>query len=306
MTPPPVAEAPPAPPAEAPVAAAPPEQPPAPVAEAPPATAHEAAAPPATEAAPPPAAETPAQPPAAEAPAAEAPAQSPAAEAPATETPTSETPASEAAPSDRPPTETPATSETPSDAPAQPQPESRPDVVAPAPADPDQLTPHFHLREFCVSDVAREEGIANVPTAQEREQILVAARGMEKVRALLGGKPITINSCFRTPVLNRHPRIRGVENSAHEKGYAVDFKCPSFGTPHEIVAHLSQNAELMAEVDQLIFECSRWVHISFEPRNPWRREVLTGYYQPGQGRKVFYLAGLHPLRDDGHLPNAQV
>lgn len=152
------------------------------------------------------------------------------------------------------------------------------------------------MREFTVTST----GLANDPDAEELERIRFSAERMEKVRTLLGGKPITINSCFRSFAVNQ--AVGGVENSAHRKGYAVDFTCAQFGTPYQIVEFLKEQSEFMTEVDQLIFECSRWVHISFEPRPP-RKEVLTGYYKPGQGKKVFYLPNLHVLRDDGHLPD---
>jgi len=50
----------------------------------------------------------------------------------------------------------------------------------------------------------------------------------------------------------------------------VDFTCPKFGTPAQIVAAL---VESDIQFDQVILEFQRWVHISFSPRN--RRQALV-------------------------------
>jgi hypothetical protein len=114
---------------------------------------------------------------------------------------------------------------------------------------------------------------------------------MEKVRALLGGKPISISSGFRCPELNT--AIGGSATSDHMEGFSVDFRCDQFGAPYDIVAHLIQQQELMDEVDQIIFEKSRWVHISFAPER--RKQVLTAYEKPETGKRTYYEAGLKQL-----------
>jgi len=50
----------------------------------------------------------------------------------------------------------------------------------------------------------------------------------------------------------------------------VDFTCPQFGTPAEVMSAIVQSK---IQYDQVILEFNRWVHISFSPRN--RRVALV-------------------------------
>ena len=63
-----------------------------------------------------------------------------------------------------------------------------------------QLTPHFTLAEATTTST----GIANVPVSQEhKDRILNTAHNMEIVRAVLGRRPIKINSWYRSPEVNK-------------------------------------------------------------------------------------------------------
>jgi hypothetical protein len=90
---------------------------------------------------------------------------------------------------------------------------------------------------------------------------------MEMVRELLGSKPISISSGYRSPALNA--AVRGQISSQHQLGEACDFTCPSFGTPADIV-----KAIVASDVpyDQVIQEFNSWVHVSFSTRN--RQQAL--------------------------------
>jgi hypothetical protein len=46
-------------------------------------------------------------------------------------------------------------------------------------------------------------------------------------------------------------------------GYAIDFTCPTAGTPQQIVAALIKSK---VPYDQVIHEFNSWVHISFDPK----------------------------------------
>lgn len=138
------------------------------------------------------------------------------------------------------------------------------------------LSEHFSLAEFTISQTAARKGLDNTPGPGIIENLKTAAAKMERVRALLG-KPIIVNSAYRSPAVNK--AIGGVSTSAHCMGYAVDFICPAFGSPLEVakaIAHAGLN------FDQLIEEMGQWVHISVDPR--MRRQVLTmrgGKYTTG-------------------------
>ena len=129
------------------------------------------------------------------------------------------------------------------------------------------LSPNFALSEFTESQTAARLGLDNDPPAELYETLKATARCMEDIRDLLGGKPVLISSAYRSPEVNK--AVGGSANSQHTKGEAVDFTCPKFGTPREIVTKIKDSPLLF---DQLILEFDRWVHISFSSRN--RRQVL--------------------------------
>lgn len=135
------------------------------------------------------------------------------------------------------------------------------------------LSEHFTLEELTFSATAQRLLIDNTPPLDIVANLSRAAIGMEKVRELLGDKPIHVDSGYRCPALNR--AVGGAANSSHMDGYAVDFICPDFGTPLQIVQAIKDSLQF----DQLIVECNRWVHISFDPR--MRGQVLTASVKDG-------------------------
>ena len=143
-----------------------------------------------------------------------------------------------------------------------------------------QLSEHFTLEEFITSQTAIRRGLNNQPSAAMIEKLKATAEKMEQVRDLLG-VPITINSAYRSPSVNR--AIGGAATSQHCKGEAVDFVAPRFGTPKQICKKI---IEAGIDFDQLIFEGS-WVHLSFAD-SP-RRSVLTAVFNNGSAS---YLTGI--------------
>jgi len=133
-----------------------------------------------------------------------------------------------------------------------------------------QLSKHFWLSEFIVSQRATRIGINNSPTKEVLKNLIVTAAHMEYVRKLLGNYPITPSSVYRSPELNE--KTPGSSpTSAHMTGFAVDFACPRYGTPREVWEYLSLSSEI--HFDQLILEFNDWVHISFDPQ--LRGQVFT-------------------------------
>ncbi|HRP10968.1 MAG TPA: D-Ala-D-Ala carboxypeptidase family metallohydrolase [Terricaulis sp.] len=185
-------------------------------------------------------------------------------------------------------------------APLEPTPLEPPPIVFPPPTpaiDPSmRLTPNFTLHEFIRSAKATEKNIDNLPDEAMLANIRVAAEGMERVRALIGGKPIHITSGYRCPALNA--AVGGSDTSDHMGGFSVDFGIN--GVPHyEVAQKLSKDEAFMAGVDQLIYEFDRWVHVSFAPRR--RREVKTAHYHPESGKKTRYTPGVRKLTPEKYL-----
>jgi zinc D-Ala-D-Ala carboxypeptidase len=151
------------------------------------------------------------------------------------------------------------------------------------------LSDHFSLDEFTASQEATRHGINNKPSEKVVENLRMLAALLEQVRELLGGGAIRISSGFRSLALNRH--IKSSDSSAHVRGWAADFTCPSFGTPLAVAKKI---AESNLKFDQLICEGidqnlpdGKWLHISCDPKN--RRDVLSATFKGG---KAFYNKGL--------------
>jgi zinc D-Ala-D-Ala carboxypeptidase len=144
------------------------------------------------------------------------------------------------------------------------------DRPMPEPLPPGYITPHFTLKEMCVTFT----GLANFPNSSEVENIQQTAGVLEKIRTILNNNPITVTSAFRSEPVNQ--AVGGVPNSAHRLGLAADFVCPGFGSPHEISLELKPHiAEL--GLDQLIYENkggAEWVHVGLSDAKP-RHMALT-------------------------------
>jgi hypothetical protein len=131
------------------------------------------------------------------------------------------------------------------------------------------VTPHFNLHEFVHSLTAIQLKIDNTPPLTAQRKLVRTAVGMEGIRKKLNDKPIRITSGYRSPELNQ--AIGGSKKSQHLTGEACDFVCPAFGTPKEVVEHLSRFVGELG-IDQMIAEGS-WIHVSFTERP--RHEVLS-------------------------------
>ena len=151
------------------------------------------------------------------------------------------------------------------------------------------LSLNFSLDEFTASQEATRHSINNTPSEKVVENLRMLAALLEQVRELLGGNSIRISSGYRSLALNRH--IGSNDTSAHVRGWAADFTCPSFGTPITVAKKI---AESNLKFDQLICEGVSqskpegvWIHISCDPKN--RRDILTATFTNG---KVIYTKGL--------------
>jgi zinc D-Ala-D-Ala carboxypeptidase len=144
-----------------------------------------------------------------------------------------------------------------------------------------KLSAHFSLEEFIISSKALSMGVKNDPTPKHLENLKHLAERMEVVRALFN-RPIEITSAYRNPQVNA--AVGGVPTSAHALGHAADFHVDSLSDLE--VAKSVRDSGL--KFDQLIYEKSRCVHISFDPR--LRGQVLR---QPGGPGSAVH-SGLEP------------
>lgn len=132
------------------------------------------------------------------------------------------------------------------------------------------LTAHFTLEEMTFSATAARLGLDNTPSLSVTANLKLVAACMEKIRALLGDNSIVVHSGYRSRELNQ--AVGGVDASAHCRGLACDFVCPTFGEPAEVALAVMKSD---IEYDQLILEYG-WVHVGLAQDGcSSRHEALT-------------------------------
>ena len=115
------------------------------------------------------------------------------------------------------------------------------------------MTEHFTLEELTHTDHRQFD---NTPNDAELKNIQRLAEFLEQVKTVLGGKPIMVNSAFRSKQVN--DAVGSKDTSQHRIGCAADIRVPAM-TPDEVV-----KAIIASDLgyDQVIREFDRWTHIS--------------------------------------------
>jgi len=115
------------------------------------------------------------------------------------------------------------------------------------------LSTHFTLEELTHTD---HRDLDNTPTQDEISNLQRLANFLEEVKTVLGGKPIMVNSAFRSKQVN--DAVGSKDTSQHRIGCAADIRVPSM-TPDEVVRAIIASG---LPYDQIIREFDRWTHIS--------------------------------------------
>jgi len=129
------------------------------------------------------------------------------------------------------------------------------------------LSPNFTLEELTNTD---HRNLDNEPNETELTNLKRLAEFLEEVKALLGGKPIIVNSAFRSKAVN--DAVGSSDRSQHRLGCAADIRVPGM-TPTEVVSKIIESD---IEYDQVIREFDRWTHVSIPniEGNPARQQAL--------------------------------
>jgi uncharacterized protein YcbK (DUF882 family) len=123
------------------------------------------------------------------------------------------------------------------------------------------LSENFTLEELTRSEAAARNGWDNTPNEAELENLKRLAAMLQEVKAAIGGKPVIINSGFRSKQVN--DAVGSNDRSQHRLGCAADLRVPGM-TPRQVVeACIAANVPF----DQIILEFDAWTHISV-PNTP--------------------------------------
>ena len=125
------------------------------------------------------------------------------------------------------------------------------------------MTPHFTLAELTHTD---HRLLDNTPNAAELANLKRLAEFLETVKTTLGGKPVMINSAFRSKAVN--DAVGSKDTSQHRQGLAADFRVPGMAPDAVVRAIIAADLPF----DQIIREYDSWTHISISDKP--RRQAL--------------------------------
>jgi zinc D-Ala-D-Ala carboxypeptidase len=129
-----------------------------------------------------------------------------------------------------------------------------------------KLTENFTLEELTHTD---HREFDNTPTTAEKciidgKEVIVnayenlprLAKFLEELKVVLGGKPIMVNSAFRSHDVNT--AVGSKDTSDHRRGCAADIRVPGM-TPDEVTRAIINSG---LAYQQVIKEYDRWTHVS--------------------------------------------
>lgn len=122
----------------------------------------------------------------------------------------------------------------------------------------ERISNHISWQEGIITTT----GLPNVPNDKQLENMQVVASVCFEPLRLWYGKPIKINSFFRSPEVNK--AVGGAKTSQHLNGEAIDITGGSREENKKIFDWCKANLVF----DQLINEYDyKWIHISFRRGN---------------------------------------
>ena len=137
--------------------------------------------------------------------------------------------------------------------------------------DGSHLSPHFKLGEFTKSNSHSE--VYNIPSHEAIANLKRVCGWLEVLRERYG-KPVIINSGYRSPQLNK--KIGGVPTSNHLTGCAADIRVANMEQLIRYAAILLDYAdESHQDFDELLIERNRhgaiWLHFAVRPKDNRRK-----------------------------------
>ena len=140
-----------------------------------------------------------------------------------------------------------------------------------------QLSEHFSLEELTHTDHREYD---NTPNDAELQNLVRLAEFLEEVKAALGGRPVMVNSAFRSKQVN--DAVGSKDTSQHRIGCAVDIRVPKL-TPDEVVRIIIAAG---LPYDQVIREFNAWTHVSI-PNTPDAKPRNQALIIDKQGTRPF-------------------
>lgn len=125
-----------------------------------------------------------------------------------------------------------------------------------------KISKYFTERETTVSTMGERLKIKNIPSRDEKDNILYTASRMDLIREYLG-IPLIVLSWFRSEELNT--AVKGSKTSAHRFGMAVDVYSNKTTSKDIYNKLIEAQTKGILQFDQLIYYPKQnFVHIGFK------------------------------------------
>lgn len=125
-----------------------------------------------------------------------------------------------------------------------------------------KISKYFTERESTVSATGERLKIKNIPSRDEKDNILYTASRMDIIREYLG-VPLIVLSWFRCEELNT--AVKGSKTSAHRHGLAVDVYSTKMSSKNIYNNLIEAQKKGIIQFDQLIYYPKQnFVHIGFK------------------------------------------
>ena len=115
------------------------------------------------------------------------------------------------------------------------------------------------MKHFTMSEMTRTNtGLQNIATPNEQDNIRKLVENVLDPLREIYGKPIKINSGYRSPMVNA--RVNGAKNSEHVKGMAADITGGSKDENKKLFELIRENFTFRQLINEHDFS---WVHVSY-------------------------------------------
>ena len=127
---------------------------------------------------------------------------------------------------------------------------------------------YFTFKEMIASNTAKAKGIDNIPTWEQIDNLKKLIEAVLDPLREWYGKPIYVNSAFRSEALNA--AVGGSKTSDHMTGKSADITTGDAEENYRLYVFIRDNLEF----DQLIDEQDySWVHVSYREGNNRKQEL---------------------------------
>ncbi len=136
-----------------------------------------------------------------------------------------------------------------------------------------KISNHISYKEATNSNYAKQFGIENKPSTEHIKNMEKLAEAVFEPLRKWVGKPIKVNSMYRSEALNRG--IGGSSVSSHLTGNAIDLTNMGGKSNKEMLHYIIENLDY----DQVISEYPidgepQWIHVSYKNKKDNRKQAL--------------------------------